>query len=486
MTESVVPLLEVVGLTQDSRVLLRHGVVIKQLVVSEALGAHEPPLRCDHVRGGPVLAQLLVNVLQEVLVQDHVRVHPDDVVVLGLLDAHVPCTGNGECVLELPPLHQRQVQLGAVLPVDRVDVVGGVVVDDDDLELEVRFDLLLAEPRECLLHNALLVEGREDTAEVDAGWVQLVLEWPRVLGNGAVQRSFNSQHILPISPGIQDALVAALGVVRLAVHNVLPLGLHRTDIAVRLVVNEVVPANGRLVARENDARRPFRTEVLLHPLVLLLRALGGVVRVRGRHDEDFVPGGIHCLDGLHGAFVGLHSEEEALDAGNGLHLLAVLLRVVQGDVPVHALLSTDEAHFWVALLHSPLEGLLVVAQGVVHVHKDGQLVVGVVVDRVGHSNHVVSFSVLPAPFRGIAIRGNLAGQHGRAVRRQIRRHVVASSSPPSSQTVPGCKRDASCDATISDQPNVARMRVIRNAPNRIESIQIANPFSPARNRTRGV
>mmetsp|Transcript_2419 Transcript_2419/g.7478 ORF Transcript_2419/g.7478 Transcript_2419/m.7478 type:complete len:589 (-) Transcript_2419:234-2000(-) len=414
VAESVVSWLEVVGLAQDSWVPLRLRVVAEELVVGAPLGAHEDSLGGHHVRHGVWLGrQELVHVLQEVLVQDHVAVHADDVIVLGLLDAHVSRARDAEGVGELSSLDESKVELGAVLLVDRVNVVGGVVVDDDDLELEVGLDLLLHEPGQRLLHDALLVERREHAAEVDSVRIQVLHVRPRVPGDRAVEVGLDSQGLLPRGPGRQ-AHGALLGlVVGLVVHDVGPLRLERAGIARGLVINEEVPPDGGLVAGENHSASPLGTQVGLDPVVLLLGALRGEVRVRGRDDEDVVSGGRHGLDGVDAALVGLHVLEEPLHSVHGLDLGAVLGRVVLGDVPVQALARGNESHLRVSGLHSSLESLLVVAQGVVHVDENGELVAAVIVLGLGlgHDGERVGLLQLRGRQHGVVRQPLWVGRH---------------------------------------------------------------------------
>merc|ERR1712176_80647 len=127
VAESVVSWLEVVGLAQNSWVLLCDRVVLQELVVREALCADEDSLDGDH-KGYVVWlgGEELIHVLQKVLVQNDVTVHTNDVVVLGLLNSHVSCAGNRKSVCQLPSLHQSEVKLRSVLSVDGVDVIRGV------------------------------------------------------------------------------------------------------------------------------------------------------------------------------------------------------------------------------------------------------------------------------------------------------------------------------------------------------------------------
>mmetsp|Transcript_15 Transcript_15/g.56 ORF Transcript_15/g.56 Transcript_15/m.56 type:complete len:607 (+) Transcript_15:580-2400(+) len=377
--EPVVPGLEVVGLAQDARVPLRLPVVLQELVVGVALSAHEDPLRGDHVRHVVGLGgQELVHVLQEVLVQDDVAVHANDVVVLGLLNSHVPGARHAEGVLQLPPLDQGQVELGPVLLVDRVNVVGGVVVHDDDLELEVGLDLLVHQPGEGLPHDGLLVERGEHAREVDPVGVQVLHVLPGVPAQGAVQLGLDAQDLPPRGPLREPPALLRL-VVGLVEDHELPLGLHRARVAGGLVVHQEVSPHGGLVPRQHDLGLPLGAEVLLHPVVLLLGALGVEVWVGRGHDQDVVAGVGHGLDGLHGALVGAHALEEPGHAADGLDLLGRRRGVVLGDVPVQALARGHDLDVGVRGLERARESLLVVAQGVVHVHQDGQLVVPVVV-----------------------------------------------------------------------------------------------------------
>mmetsp|Transcript_1410 Transcript_1410/g.4058 ORF Transcript_1410/g.4058 Transcript_1410/m.4058 type:complete len:228 (-) Transcript_1410:195-878(-) len=201
-----------------------------------------------------------------------------------------------------------------------------------------------------------------------------------------------------------------------------PLGLQGPDVAVRLVVDQEVPPDGGLIPGQDDLGLPLRAEVLLHPLVLLLGALGVEVRVGGRHEEDVVASGGHGLDGLDAALHGLHLGEEPGGPAHGLDLVRRGRGVVLGNVPVQAPLRGHQGDLGELGLHARLERALPVTQGVVHVHQDRQLVPGVVVLGLGlrHHGEPLRLLHLGSGGRHKAVRGRRGQSLG--VARQVRRH----------------------------------------------------------------
>jgi len=109
VAEAVVTRLEVVGLRQDALEVLRAKLgrrfCCQDLIVLEGLGVNKVTLSSYNVWSGRIpRGQELVQVLQGVLVEDNIRVHSKDVVILGFQDSHVTSTRNAESVFQLAPL----------------------------------------------------------------------------------------------------------------------------------------------------------------------------------------------------------------------------------------------------------------------------------------------------------------------------------------------------------------------------------------------
>mmetsp|Transcript_27619 Transcript_27619/g.49995 ORF Transcript_27619/g.49995 Transcript_27619/m.49995 type:complete len:367 (-) Transcript_27619:38-1138(-) len=291
MRKSIVARLEIVCLGKDSRKLFASGKVFQDLTILKVVSCHKVTFGSDNVRSRRITrTKELVQILQGVLIKDNVRVHADDIIVLGFKDTHVSRRRNTKGILELATLNQSKIKLVAVIHVDLLNIIRRVVVDDNALKLEVRNDLLLGETRKSLANNFVLIEGGKDTRKVDSIGIECLLvgngEWNLARHGGA-----------PFRPRVDTRTFEFL-IIRGREDDMSPVGSNGTFLAARLIINQDVSLNKSLVGCQDETRKPIGAKVFGNPLGLNLGTLSVIVLVGRRHKLDLIAIRKHFLNGL--------------------------------------------------------------------------------------------------------------------------------------------------------------------------------------------
>mmetsp|Transcript_27620 Transcript_27620/g.49999 ORF Transcript_27620/g.49999 Transcript_27620/m.49999 type:complete len:223 (-) Transcript_27620:626-1294(-) len=208
--EAIVARLKVVGLGKDARKLFARGEIVHNVRIRKVVRRDKVSFGRDNVgRRRISRTQEFVEIFQGVFIENDIRVHADNVIILGCEDTHVSCGWNRKGIFQLASLNQSKIELITVIHVNLLNVVRRIVVHDDALELKVGKNLLLGQSRQCLAHNFVLIKGRKDAGKVNSIGVQRLL-----VGNG--QWNLGRKGGTPFSPRVQTRTLAVL-IVRLGV-----------------------------------------------------------------------------------------------------------------------------------------------------------------------------------------------------------------------------------------------------------------------------